>query len=200
MTRYKICPSCGAHNDPTAIECIECEEDLTTVKITDEDTEQKAKLKQETATKEKVKKIKICYCGAKNPANARKCSECGDDISTVIPQVDTAKAPKKWALVSDDGSYKFELDKSMVIIGRDKEMADYLADKSYVSRVHAEIMIKDDKIYLKSTGTNHTFINNVQIPDNEPVEVKSGDSISFGGNEKAGTKQAYAAYFKLESK
>ena len=40
MEKFKICPVCGMHNKPNMIECIGCETDLTSVKATDEATEQ----------------------------------------------------------------------------------------------------------------------------------------------------------------
>ena len=39
MEKYKICPSCHSKNEPTLLECLYCEADLTRVKITDEETE-----------------------------------------------------------------------------------------------------------------------------------------------------------------
>ena len=39
MQKYKICPSCHSKNEPTLLECLYCEADLTRVKITDEETE-----------------------------------------------------------------------------------------------------------------------------------------------------------------
>lgn len=200
MKKYKICPSCGAHNDPTAIECVECEEDLTTVKIVDEDVEKAAKNTKNESPESIIKKVKICYCGAKNPSNARKCIACGDDISTVIPVTDDISLKKKAVLSSLDGTYSYEIKEGSVVIGREKEMASFLADKKYVSRAHANIIMERDKIYIKSTGVNHSFINNVQIADNEIIEIKNGDMISFGGFEKNGEKQKDTAFLKLELK
>ena len=39
MEKYKICPSCKTKNPPALFECMNCESDLTGVKITDEETE-----------------------------------------------------------------------------------------------------------------------------------------------------------------
>lgn len=33
MEKYKICPTCGAHNLPTKLECTECETDLSGVRV-----------------------------------------------------------------------------------------------------------------------------------------------------------------------
>lgn len=196
MKRYKICPACGTHNDPSAIECINCEEDLMAVKITDEDAIVEPVSEKVSA---KPKMIKICYCGAKNPANARKCKECGDDISTVVPQPDIYKQ-KTPVLTALDCEYSFSIKEGTTTIGREGEMSDYLHDKSYVSRKHADLIKESDKLYIKSYGTNHSFINNVQIPEGEVTEVKEGDVVSFGGKEINGDRQKEAAYLKVESK
>ena len=42
MEKYKICPSCGTKNEPTLLECVNCETDLTRIKITDEENEKNA--------------------------------------------------------------------------------------------------------------------------------------------------------------
>ena len=41
MEKYKICPSCGAKNLPTRIECDQCEADLTGVPVTADMPEEK---------------------------------------------------------------------------------------------------------------------------------------------------------------
>ena len=40
LTKYKICPACGAHNPPSLLECRECETDLTGIRIVDSDAAQ----------------------------------------------------------------------------------------------------------------------------------------------------------------
>ncbi len=196
MKRYKICPSCGTHNDPSAIECINCEEDLMNVKITDEDA---VKEVVEEKPAKKVRMVKICYCGAKNPANARKCLECGDDISTIIAQPDVVEE-KHVILNALDSDYSFEIKEGKTTVGRDHAMSDYLKDKVFVSRRHADLIKEGNKLFIKSYGTNHTFINNVQISEDELTEIKEGDVISFGGREDNGERQKEAAYLKVENK
>lgn len=44
MEKYKICPSCGAKNLPTRIECDQCEADLTGVPVTADMPEEKKRL------------------------------------------------------------------------------------------------------------------------------------------------------------
>ncbi len=72
MQKYKICPSCHSKNEPTLLECLYCEADLTRAKITDEETE---KMLEENAAaapapSDKAAMVRVCDCGEKNPANA----------------------------------------------------------------------------------------------------------------------------------
>ena len=60
MEKFKICPVCGMHNKPNMIECIGCETDLTSVKATDEATEQ-AKITAQENTSENVEEKWLWY-------------------------------------------------------------------------------------------------------------------------------------------
>ena len=86
LEKYKICPACGKKNYPGLIECIDCEQDLTSVRITDDETEKSA------ASGGVL--VRICdNCGTKNPSNARNCGGCGEEIADIIPTPDTETAP-----------------------------------------------------------------------------------------------------------
>lgn len=85
MNRFKICPECGTKNPPNAIECEHCDWDLMSVPVTDEQQESAKKISMEN-TENKSLLARICSeCGKQNPPNARKCTNCGEDISDVIP-------------------------------------------------------------------------------------------------------------------
>ena len=84
LEKYKLCPCCGKQNYPGLIECIDCEQDLTQVAITDS-TADKAESAPDAAAK-----VRVCdACFAKNPPNARKCLLCGEDIADILPTVQT---------------------------------------------------------------------------------------------------------------
>lgn len=204
MEKYKVCPTCGTKNPPTMIECIKCETDLTSVPI----GEAKAEVNNDSADKlqddthsEAIKMVRICECGSKNPASVRKCSECGEDISDIIPVQDVetdAKDKVHFVLSSLDGGYAFELSQNLTVVGRENVMKDYLAAKSFVSRKHAEFLIEADKIWVKNhSTTNHTYVNNEMIRDNEYFELHDGDVIGLGGKEINGSIQEEAAYFRM---
>ena len=199
MEKFKICPVCGMHNKPNMIECIGCETDLTSVKATDEATEQ-AKITAQENTSENVeeKYVRICDCGCINSATAKKCVECGEDISDVAPILQSENNTCKYVMTSLDGEYAYEIKDGTAILGRENEMKEYLADKAYVSRQHARIMKDDDMIYIENlSNTNFTFVNNQKITGKTELHVD--DEIGLGGNETNGSRQSGAAYLILRN-
>ena len=199
MEKFKICPVCGMHNKPNMIECIGCETDLTSVKATDEASEQ-AKITAQENTSENVeeKYVRICDCGCINSATAKKCVECGEDISDIAPILQSENNTCKYVMTSLDGEYAYEIKDGTAILGRENEMKEYLTDKAYVSRQHAQIMKEDDKVYIENlSNTNFTFVNNKKIT--EKTELLIDDEIGLGGNEKNGNRQSEAAYLILRN-
>lgn len=199
MEKFKICPVCGMHNKPNMIECIGCETDLTSVKATDEATEQ-AKITAQENTSENVeeKYVRVCDCGCINSATAKKCVECGEDISDIAPILQSENNTCKYVMTSLDGEYAYEIKDGTAILGRENEMKEYLADKAYVSRQHAKIMKDDDKVYIENlSNTNFTFVNNQKIA--EKTELHVDDEIGLGGNETNGSRQSGAAYLILRN-
>ena len=199
MEKFKICPVCGMHNKPNMIECIGCETDLTSVKATDEATEQ-AKITAQENTSENVgeKYVRVCDCGCINSATAKKCAECGEDISDIAPILQSENNTCKYVMASLDGEYAYEIKDGTAILGRENEMKEYLADKAYVSRQHAKIMKDDDMIYIENlSNTNFTFVNNQKITGK--TELHIDDEIGLGGNETNGSRQPEAAYLILRN-
>ena len=202
MSKYKICPACHAKNEPTLFECSYCEADLTGVKITDE-----AMLKTQEANdraaapRKKTTRVRVCDCGEKNPANARKCQACGEDISDITPTPDDSaeKAPTSaptYVLCSLDGQYTYPIPADAVVIGREQGMHDYLASKHYVSRTHAKLTIEDGVCYIENlSGTNFTYVNNQKIT--QKTKLENGDELGLGGTKINGTYQSEAAYFSV---
>ena len=197
MEKYKICPNCGTHNNPVFMQCTECDEDLTSVRITDEQTEN---ISQNIIGQQKIM-IRVCEdCGAENPSSARKCESCGEDISYIIPtekaeQQQREKTPE-FVLATVDNTYEFKIEQDVHIIGRENDMREYLSSKSYVSRIHAKLTVANNELYVTNmSGTNYTYVNNEKIPNDTPVKVSDGDEIGLGGMVKDNQRQDSAAYF-----
>ena len=205
MNKFKICPTCGAKNMPTMIECVNCETDLTGTPIGEDLSERETigSYVPAAPVAKNIHMVRICECGAKNLPSVRKCSQCGEDISDITPVPDTSDEEKvsqqyRYILASLDGQFTFEISTNMTIIGRENAMKEYLWQKTYVSRKHAEILLEGGKLWIKSyTSTNHTYVNNEQIKDDKYVELHNDDVIGLGGKEMNGLMQDQAAYFRV---
>ena len=225
LEKYKICPVCGEHNSPSLLECRKCEADLTGVKVTDSALEQQEK-KEEEPTAGTPALVRVCECGAHNPPQARKCRECGEDISDIMPtavvqecasvavptdeQECASVTPStdeqedesfSYILQAVGDEYSVTMDRPVSIIGREAELQDYLADKMYVSRQHAKLTIVAGKVLIENLSkTNRTFINNAEISQTDPTPLTDGDEIGLGGIEIKGERQKDAAYFLFKVK
>ena len=199
LTKYKICPDCGKKNSPGLIECRYCEADLTAVRIFDDATKPEEEIPVEPAAKtEKTELVKICDCGAENPPQARKCKACGEDISDIIAteKLKACEASFSYELHTLIDDFSVVIDKPLIVLGRESELKDYLKNKPFVSRQHAELTVIADKVFIKNLSkTNKTFINNEEIPSDTPVQLHEGDEIGLGGKIVAGSRQEQAAYF-----
>ncbi len=205
MDKYKVCPSCGQKNSPVVLECVSCGSDLMGIEIVDDEllkkqSEQSAPEEASTNTN----MVKICDCGTHNPASARKCSSCGEDISDIIPsQVaepqNTVEATKsRFVLSTLDGEYAYEITDGIHLVGRENEMKEYLSQKDFVSRTHARITCEKGYLYITNLSeSNGTFINNVRIKDSDPHMLSDGDEIGLCGLLFNGERQDEAAYFMV---
>lgn len=195
MKKYKICPECHEKNEPYLMDCAFCEADLTGVKITDEETEKMVQQNDSAQATPAAKLIRLCDCGAKNPANARKCSACHEDISDITPSPDTEESYSlSFILSSMDGQYAYTVTADEVTVGRESVMCEYLNSKSYVSRAHAKLTVENNELWIENlSGTNHTFVNNQKITGK--TRLTDGDEIGLGGMNINGSRQDQAAYF-----
>lgn len=206
IEKYKVCPVCGAHNSPLSLACSDCDADLQNILVVDEEMERVVTQSgvQNIGVNSASVMVRVCDCGTKNPVQARRCSKCGEDISTIIPTPDIAVAPndvstiQHYVLSSLDGTHAYEIKDGRTVIGREHEMQVYLSSKPYVSRKHAELTLDTATAILKiknCSTTNYTFVNNQLLSEGMTAELKDGDEIGLGGNEQNGSRQPEAAYF-----
>lgn len=211
MSRFKICPDCGAKNPPDVSDCVECDCDLMSVPVTDEQQEAQRKASKETSSA-KNSLVRVCSdCGTKNSPNARKCSNCGEDISDIIPTssvTSTTNAPMTqiaprtesdtksadFVLRSLDNKITFPIDRDNITVGRENELKDYLATKTFVSRRHCRFTLENDSLFVEDLNSaNSTYVNNQKISTN--TKLARGDEIGLGGAVFNGSRQDNAAYF-----
>ncbi len=208
LTKYKVCPECGKHNPPSLLECRYCEADMTGVKVVDRETEgQQTSNANESANlapgEVETELVRICECGVENPPQARKCKACGEDISDIIPEQIPKKASKAFSyeLKALDGSLSVTFDKPLIVVGREAELKDYLANKVFVSRQHARFTVVAGKVFVENLSrTNKTFLNNKEISAATPTAISDGDEIGLGGKVINNSRQEKADYFIFKVK
>lgn len=195
MEKYIICPYCQTKNPRNLFQCTKCQEELYGLTPKKETV----KIRSITDSHEDINPnvVKVCdVCGTKNPTNVRKCENCDNDISDVIPSNDSlvsSKGKPQFFLKSIDGKHSFEIT-TETIVGKEHSMGDYLHTKGYVSRTHAKLMIDENGLYIENLSkTNPTFINNIEL--SEKTRLNDGDEIGFGGKVINGKRQEKAAYF-----
>ena len=85
-----------------------------------------------------------------------------------------------------EGEYKgsklhYEIEKEQMIIGKMKGKVDIELPDVSVSRIHAGIYQKGDKVLLQDlNSTNGTYKNGVILQPEETVELKPLDEVRFG--------------------
>lgn len=206
LEKYKICPACGEHNPPSLLECRRCETDLTGIKVMDsameqKEAEEKAKASETPSGGGTPVLVRVCECGAHNPPQARKCKECGEDISDIIPTTVMEEQTFAYELKAIGDDFSVTLDQPVIVIGREAELKEYLGAKMYVSRQHAKLTIVAGKVMIENlSNTNRTFINNLPVAGTEPTALADGDEIGLGGMEINGERQKDAAYFTFQIK
>lgn len=201
MSKYKICPACGTQNDPRNMECVTCSYDLMATPIMDSDNEKNKSLQCEpdemNAPKQEVvvELVRICSCGEMNPPQLRKCQRCHEDISDVMPIPKPVENIVRYQLEQIGTNYIYSVPCGTAIIGRENNMKECLADKRYVSRTHAKLVVDNGKLYIENLSkTNYTYVNNAKISEGR-TELKIGDEIGLGGMIIAGKRQEQAAFF-----
>ena len=160
--------------------------------------------------------VRMCVCGAPNPESARFCYRCGQDIADVMPTAYSGDAPETadavaadavnesaaeafggalLRLCSLDGLCALDVSESCVL-GRGAVLAEYLADKPYVSRRQAYLTLENGRVYIvHGGGRNPTCLNNRPLREGAPEELHPGDEIALGGMTIDGERQTMAAYF-----
>ena len=92
------------------------------------------------------------------------------DISSLVPFISEKQLP---IILTDNEE---------IHIGRHPEHCEYCLSEPGISRIHAVIQKKGNKVRLKDEGsTNGTYVNNHRISGE--TELNYGDIVSFAGIE-----------------
>jgi hypothetical protein len=81
-----------------------------------------------------------------------------------------------WGEVEVKGTLFLGRDPDFSPLGNRLEQGDFL----WVSRRHAEIYVKEGRLFVRDVGSTHgTSVNDTQIDANEPAELRDGDRVAF---------------------
>jgi hypothetical protein len=87
----------------------------------------------------------------------------------------------KLRLVALDGSVEFPIEPGINTIGRLSGANMIVIRDEFVSGLHAEISVFDNRIFVKDIGsTNGTYVNGVKVPPACQHEASIGDEITIG--------------------
>lgn len=80
---------------------------------------------------------------------------------------------------------RIELNKPVFRIGKERSYVDYfVSDNTAVSRSHANIINKDNELYIVDTNsTNHTYVNGSMIQSNVETKIEHGTKIRLANED-----------------
>lgn len=113
------------------------------------------------------------------------------EVVSVINGISPIKAPERtvflkeehpgFTLCIEDGENRMIRLQGMQTIGRNKGVCQIAVEHMSVGRMHAELHVNHNRIYIKDLNSlNGTYVNQVKIKANDYIEVKKGDLIKFG--------------------
>ncbi|MBR0168615.1 MAG: FHA domain-containing protein [Synergistaceae bacterium] len=119
-----------------------------------------------------------------------------ENVKAPEPQVKHKAAYAR--LLSDDGTYSYEVKPGKIIVGRQNVMNEHLQSMVWVSRKHAEINFSDGVMTVQDLGSqNHTYVNGRKVRNGEVRELSDGDILSLGDSKKDSSGNN-AAFFRVE--
>lgn len=80
---------------------------------------------------------------------------------------------------------RIDINKPVFRIGKEKSYVDYfIGDNNTISRLHADIISRDNRYYLKdNNSTNHSYINGSMIQGNQEAELFDGAVITLSNED-----------------
>ncbi|KAM4601520.1 nibrin [Polymixia lowei] len=77
------------------------------------------------------------------------------------------------------GETHYLLPSKEYVVGR-KNCDILLSNDQSISRAHAHLTATDQTLTLKDSSKYGTFVNNQRLPENQPLNLNSGDNVTFG--------------------
>lgn len=105
-------------------------------------------------------------------------------FETVLLSKKNGAAEPKVLLRHSGKTEVFFIKNNKLSIGRNPAVNDIVIEDPIIGRIHAELHVHHDKIYLKDLNSlNGTWLNQTKIMANQFVEVKVGECIKVGKGE-----------------
>lgn len=88
-------------------------------------------------------------------------------------------------LIRKNSFDRIDINKPVFRIGKEKSYVDYfIGDNNTISRLHADIISRDNRYYLKdNNSTNHSYINGSMIQGNQEAELFDGAVITLSNED-----------------
>ena len=171
----KICGNCGAENDNSAVFCFECGKKLNNNSEISKQQDKTPILEEQLNSSQNNNvsnpNTPTLYSDDNTPEKYDKTTALSRDV--MINQ--NVKYPY---LIRVSNGEKIIINKACFKIGREKSSCDYvIADNRAVSRIHAEIITRNNRCYIIDLDSvNKTYVNDVIIPPQKETELSSFNS------------------------
>lgn len=107
----------------------------------------------------------------------------GNVNETVLLKSSDMKRPRL-QILKDSGIEEVVINKPSFIIGRLIGQVDYIHSNNAIGKVHAEIITREGRYYLKDLNSkNGTYINGKRIDSNKEYEIKNNDRLTLANSE-----------------
>ena len=173
--KIKICGNCGAENDNSAVFCFECGKNLNNNSEISKQQDKTPILEEQLNSSQNNNVLNpntpTLYSDDNTPEKYDKTTALSRDV--MINQ--NVKYPY---LIRVSNGEKIIINKACFKIGREKSSCDYvIADNRAVSRIHAEIITRNNRCYIIDLDSvNKTYVNDVIIPPQKETELSSFNS------------------------
>ena len=173
--KIKICGNCGAENDNSAVFCFECGKKLNNNSEISKQQDKTPILEEQLNSSQNNNvsnpNTPTLYSDDNTPEKYDKTTALSRDV--MINQ--NVKYPY---LIRVSNGEKIIINKACFKIGREKSSCDYvIADNRAVSRIHAEIITRNNRCYITDLDSvNKTYVNDAIIPPQKETELSSFNS------------------------
>lgn len=107
----------------------------------------------------------------------------GNVNETVLLKSSEMKRPRL-QILKDSGIEEIVINKPSFIIGRLVGQVDYVHSNNAIGKVHAEIITREGRYYLKDLNSkNGTYINGKRMDSNKEYEIKNNDRLTLANSE-----------------